>query len=140
MSTGNLRKKIKATLHNFLFFFSSLERQQLRLLQQQSLQQAYEPFNLPSYPNLSSYSTSSHSPSPVQSTRQPSSALKFYKGGQFTPGGGRVPAGGCYISPSVASSSRSSSSRSFLLGEGTFYKRGQFTPGGGRDPKSGCWK
>jgi hypothetical protein len=57
---------------------------------------------------------------------------KFYKGGQFTPGGGRAPKGGCYMTPNLGSSSRS--------GGGTFYKGGQFTPGGGRAPKGGCWK
>ncbi|XP_046851562.1 uncharacterized protein LOC124444914 isoform X2 [Xenia sp. Carnegie-2017] len=53
--------------------------------------------------------------------------LKFYKGGQFTPGGGR--------SPSSGTSSISSNSSG-----GRFYKGGQFTPGGGRAPKGGCWK
>ena len=73
-------------------------------------------------------------------TEQPDSGMKFYKGGQFIPGGGRAPAGGCYMSPSVASSSRSSSSRSSSSGKGKCYKGGQFTPGGGRAPKGGCWK
>ncbi|XP_028397313.1 uncharacterized protein LOC114521096 [Dendronephthya gigantea] len=104
-----------------------------------------------------SYSTPQFaSSSPHSSRKSPSmSDLKFYAGGQFTPGGGRAPRGGCYMFPSSVSSSRSSpsssrssasssrssasSSRSSSSGGRTFYKGGQFTPGGGRAPKGGCW-
>lgn len=52
---------------------------------------------------------------------------KFYKGGQFVPGGGRAPRGGCYIGGTGG-------------GGGKFYAGGQFMPGGGRAPKGGCYK
>ncbi|XP_028397315.1 uncharacterized protein LOC114521097 isoform X2 [Dendronephthya gigantea] len=124
-----------------------LERQ-LQAMQQQS---SYDSQGSSPY---TSYSTPQASSSPYSSQTPPSnSSLKFYAGGQFTPGGGRSPRGGCYMSGSSsrsspsssrssASSSRSSasSSRSSSSGGGTFYKGGQFTPGGGRAPKGGCWK
>ena len=48
----------------------------------------------------------------------------FHEGGQFVPGGGRAPKGGCYC----------------LNGKQlTFYKGGQFVPGGGQAPAGGCW-
>ncbi|XP_046851563.1 uncharacterized protein LOC124444916 [Xenia sp. Carnegie-2017] len=75
------------------------------------------------------------SPSIMSPSTPPSNVgLKFYKGGQFTPGGGRAPPGGCYMTPSPSTSSRSSNSS----GE-KFYKGGQFTPGGGRAPPGGCY-
>ena len=98
----------------------------------------YDQYSSPSFfgpPGYSSYNTPPSSPySPV--TAPAKAGLKFYKGGQFTPGGGRAPAGGRYMSPSPGFSSRSSGSSS----GGTFYKGGQFTAGGGRAPKGGCWK
>jgi hypothetical protein len=62
----------------------------------------------------------------------------FYKGGQFTPGGGRAPAGGVVMPSAPAQSSISRGSGGGGGGGGKFYKGGQFMPGGGRAPAGGA--
>lgn len=75
----------------------------------------------------------------------------FYKGGQFTPGGGRAPKGGIYLTPTKAKSIPvyvESSPSSVLTtpprsttsaGTEKFYKGGQFIPGGGHAPKGSVY-
>jgi GTPase Era involved in 16S rRNA processing len=90
------------------------------------------------------YSFYYSTPTPIQktTTTSPSASpegMKFYKGGQFIPGGGHAPKGGCYMQAPSSSSHPPNSSNSGGSG-GTFYKGGQFMPGGGRAPKGGAWK
>jgi len=64
------------------------------------------------------------------------SGKKFYKGGQFIPGGDRAPKGGLYAFPT---SNRSYVTKNVDDDKGKFYKGGQFMPGGDRAPKGGSY-
>lgn len=96
-------------------------------MQEHDRRQCFQPFYEDQGPCFLLHEAPPHRP------RTPPSKpdLKFYKGGQFTPGEGRAPRGGCWMPPPPSSPP--------TVGR-KFYKGGQFTPGGGRAPKGGCWK
>ena len=67
-------------------------------------------------------------------TKSDVSTWVFYKGGQFLPGGGRSPAGGCLVWRGQPNPKSTSLEQPTWV----FYKGGQFLPGGGRAPAGGC--
>ena len=74
----------------------------------------------------------------------PQGEQRFYKGGQFIPGGGRAPAGGIYMPTNSEGCSSGPSAAPYTppshcdgSREMKFFQGGQFVPGGGRAPKGG---
>ncbi|CUG80790.1 Hypothetical protein, putative [Bodo saltans] len=63
------------------------------------------------------------------------------KGGQFTPGGGRAPAGGVCRNNNhhVEDDDEDDLGTAYVSVTPKFYKGGQFLPGGGRAPADGVW-
>ena len=83
-------------------------------------------------------------PALAHTTSRASSGGKFYKGGQFLPGGSRAPAGGTWIhggdsAPGTPRAHVPELSNGSGGGCGKFYKGGRFLPGGGRAPAGGIF-
>ena len=84
----------------------------------------------PEQPRELYFSPAATSPSCSRKTLTPTdTGLKYYKGGQFTPGGGRAPKNGCFMYPDQGYRSHSETLPPELGLR--HYSGGQFTPGGG---------